>query len=73
MEDQRFRQAKKGPEETVDEFVKRLRELGRYCGYADLDAEIIRHVVAHCETEYKVDMVVMVIEVETVAMVVMVD
>jgi hypothetical protein len=50
-EDQTFRRATKRSEETVDEFIMRLRQLAMYCKYADIDAEILAHFVAHCNME----------------------
>jgi hypothetical protein len=50
-EDQTFRRTTKRSDETVDEFVMRLRHLAKHCKYADLDKDILEHFVAHCYME----------------------
>ena len=50
-EDQIFRRSSKRGDESVDEFVMRLRQLATHCKYADVDKEILAHFVAHCNME----------------------
>ena len=50
-EDQIFRRSSKRSDESVDEFVMRLRQLATHCKYADIDKEILAHFVAHCNME----------------------
>ena len=50
-EDQIFRRSTKRQDESVDEFIMRLRQLATHCKYADVDKEILAHFVAHCNME----------------------
>ena len=50
-EDQNFRRASKRADESVDEYILRLRQLAKHCKYTDIDAEILAHFVANCNME----------------------
>ena len=46
-----FRQATQNPEETVDQFVTRLRKLAIHCEFTDLDKELRSTVIQHCKSK----------------------
>ena len=45
-----FRTAKQEENETIDQFVTRLRKLGATCDFANLSAEIKSHVIQRCKS-----------------------
>ncbi|CAF1043728.1 unnamed protein product [Brachionus calyciflorus] len=46
-----FRQAKQNPNESISQYVTRLRMLGQFCEFANLNQEIITHVIQTCYSE----------------------
>ncbi|KAE8601352.1 hypothetical protein XENTR_v10013648 [Xenopus tropicalis] len=44
----KFRIAKQLPQETMDAFVTRLRELAQSCSFTDVDDEITTQVIVSC-------------------------
>ena len=46
-----FRQATQKPEETVDQFVTRLRKLAAHCEFTNLDKELRSAVIQHCKSK----------------------
>ena len=46
----KFRQARQAESETLDMFVTRLRQLAKYCQFADIDKEIKSQIVQGCSS-----------------------
>lgn len=46
----KFRQARQSDSETLDIFVTRLRQLAKYCQFADIDKEIKSQIVQGCSS-----------------------
>ena len=46
-----FRQASQKSDETVDQFVTRLRKLAVHCEFADLERELKSAVIEHCTSK----------------------
>jgi hypothetical protein len=47
----KFCQAKQTNEETVEQFVTRLRLLSTYCEFADVNKEIVKQVIQTCTSK----------------------